>query len=165
MPSLLPELLSSHFDYTRYASMLLVDAARKLTHEELTRDMKVSHISVLGTLTHIYQADRVWLTRFRGSSPPSLAKAGEELTLADLEVQWPALLDEFREYVGSLGEAGAVETFTFRNLAGKEFTMPRWQALLHVVNHGTLHRGQVMAMLRQLGHVPPSTDLVYFYRS
>lgn len=40
--------------------------------------------------------------------------------------------------------------------------MPRWQALPHVVNHGTLHRGQATAMLRQLGHAPP--DLLFLYR-
>jgi uncharacterized damage-inducible protein DinB len=31
----------------------------------------------------------------------------------------------------------------------------------HVVNHATLHRGQVVGMIRQLGIVPPSTDLLF----
>jgi uncharacterized damage-inducible protein DinB len=35
--------------------------------------------------------------------------------------------------------------------------------LLHVVNHSTLHRGQVMGMLRQLGKQPPATDIFNFY--
>jgi uncharacterized damage-inducible protein DinB len=41
---------------------------------------------------------------------------------------------------------------------------PIWQIVLHLVNHATLHRGQVMAMLRQLGAVPPPTDLMVYYR-
>jgi uncharacterized damage-inducible protein DinB len=32
----------------------------------------------------------------------------------------------------------------------------------HVVNHSTLHRGQVVGMIRQLGMVPPSTDLLFY---
>jgi uncharacterized damage-inducible protein DinB len=34
--------------------------------------------------------------------------------------------------------------------------------VLHLVNHATYHRGQVVAQLRQLGHAPPATDLVYW---
>ena len=48
---------------------------------------------------------------------------------------------------------------------GDPFETPLWQIVLHVVNHATLHRGQVMAMLRQLGIPPPPTDLISYYRS
>jgi len=44
-----------------------------------------------------------------------------------------------------------------------EQTVARWKALLHVVNHGTLHRGQIVAMLRPLGYPAPATDLIFFY--
>ena len=37
--------------------------------------------------------------------------------------------------------------------------------LQHVVNHATFHRGQVTAMLRQLGApAPKPQDLIRFYR-
>ena len=42
--------------------------------------------------------------------------------------------------------------------------MPLVALLLHVVNHATLHRGQVMGMIRQLGIAPPATDFLFFYR-
>jgi len=41
---------------------------------------------------------------------------------------------------------------------------PLWQVVLHAVNHGTHHRGQVSGFLRTLGHTPPVTDLSHFYR-
>jgi uncharacterized damage-inducible protein DinB len=37
--------------------------------------------------------------------------------------------------------------------------------VLHVVNHGTLHRGQVAGMLRQLNIAPPNTDMIGYYRT
>ena len=37
------------------------------------------------------------------------------------------------------------------------------RTLLHLVNHGTPHRGQVMGMIRQLGITPPGTDLMHYY--
>jgi uncharacterized damage-inducible protein DinB len=36
--------------------------------------------------------------------------------------------------------------------------------MLHVVNHGTYHRGQVTTLLRQLGAEPLLMDLMHFYR-
>jgi uncharacterized damage-inducible protein DinB len=39
-----------------------------------------------------------------------------------------------------------------------------WQIVTHVVNHATLHRGQIVAMLRQLGAKPPATDILWYYR-
>jgi uncharacterized damage-inducible protein DinB len=47
---------------------------------------------------------------------------------------------------------------------GTPFESPVWQIVSHVVNHATLHRGQVVAMLRQLGAKPPATDLIFYYR-
>ena len=40
---------------------------------------------------------------------------------------------------------------------------PIWQIVMHVVNHGTLHRGQIVGMLRQLGVKAPATDIVFYY--
>jgi uncharacterized damage-inducible protein DinB len=34
----------------------------------------------------------------------------------------------------------------------------------HVVNHATMHRGQIVGMIRQLGLDPPSTDLLFYLR-
>ena len=49
-------------------------------------------------------------------------------------------------------------------LDGKTARTPAWQIVMHVVNHATLHRGQAMGMLRQMGMAPPHTDLMMFYR-
>jgi uncharacterized damage-inducible protein DinB len=35
--------------------------------------------------------------------------------------------------------------------------------VLHVVNHSTLHRGQIITMLRQLGLQPPNNDLMTYF--
>jgi len=157
------ETLITQLDYSKHASMLLVEACGAVEAEELRRDLKSSHGGVLGTLQHIYFADRVWLSRFEEAPRQTLAEPGESPGVEELEVEWPRLLDRFKALVASFGDEGVRRDFTFRNLAGAEVTIPRWQALMHVVNHGTLHRGQVVAMLRQLGHQPPRTDLLYYY--
>lgn len=162
------DLLVTHFDYTLWATSALLKAAAELTPEELDRDLKASYTGLLGTLRHIYFADRIWLSRFEASDGGekarlTLADPAETPSLAELTQAWPGVIERFKQCIQKYGDQGVQENFSFTNLAGKHFTMPRYQAMLHVVNHGTLHRGQVMMMIRQMGHVPPSTDLLYFY--
>ena len=58
----------------------------------------------------------------------------------------------------------AREPVAYSTMEGTPWRQPIWQVLLHVVNHGTHHRGQVSGFLRTLGHTPPVTDLICFYR-
>lgn len=155
--------LVNHFDYTIWATEKILDSVHQLNDEELRRDLGVSHSGVLQTLQHIYYADRVWLNRLAGRPFTGFADEGDGPDLAALGSTWPALLREFRDYIEGLTETANQELFTYTNLKGEEISVRRWQAILHVVNHASFHRGQVVAMIRQLDKQPPSTDLLYFY--
>jgi uncharacterized damage-inducible protein DinB len=152
--------LLTHLDYSLWATSKLLDAASRLSPAELTRDLQVSHSSILTTLQHIYYADRNWLARLEGRQI-DFADPAPGPTLEQLKEHWPPVLAGLKGYVEA--DADLDRELTSRRLNGDTFTIARWKILLHVVNHATLHRGQVMAMLRQLGHVPPATDLFYFY--
>lgn len=156
--------LLNHIDYTIWATNRVLDACAPLNDEELRRDLNVSHGSLLMTLQHIYYADRVWLARLE-DRVINFADEGDGPSLAELSSMWPSVLKDLRDYVSGLTDEMADESFGYKNLQGEEKRLKRWQALLHVVNHGTLHRGQAVAMMRQLGHQPPQTDLVYYYLS
>ena len=52
-----------HIRYSGWASKKLMEAAAKLDPQDLTRTQGVSHGSLLGTLSHIYLADRIWYLR------------------------------------------------------------------------------------------------------
>ena len=65
------EVLRSHIDHTAWASGLLMQAAGGLTQEELTRDFGTADKSVLGTLVHVFGADRLWLARLKGEPIPT----------------------------------------------------------------------------------------------
>ena len=155
-------LLHTHLDYTAWATDKILASCGDVYDEDLRKDMGVSHTSLLGTLQHIYYADRVWRARLEGRAI-NFADEGDGPAFAELTSVWPATLKDFRDYAEGLSDESANELFTYKNLQGKEITLTRAQAILHVVNHGTLHRGQVVALLRQMGKTPPSTDLVFFY--
>jgi uncharacterized damage-inducible protein DinB len=157
------EFLALQLDYSRWASERSVEAARSLTTEELERDLGGSFTGVLGTLLHIFQADRIWLSRLRGSPRLTLGDACEIWTLDTLARAWQLTADGYREWVSGVSDPQAI--FSYTNLAGQSLELPLWQVILHVVNHATYHRGQITIMLRQLGYSPISTDLHVFYLS
>jgi uncharacterized damage-inducible protein DinB len=154
--------LLTHYDYTLWASSYLLDAAARLTEEELSRDLKVSHSSFLKTLQHVYYADRIWLCRITGREQQFMdPEPGPSID--DLKAAWPEVIAGFRGFIDGASPEMLASDLRFKRLNGDEHAIAHCKVLLHVVNHATLHRGQLMGMLRQLGHAPPATDILFFY--
>jgi uncharacterized damage-inducible protein DinB len=157
--------LAEHLRYHRWATLRMLDAAKQLAEEEVQRDRAVSHGSVLGTLLHVYQADRVWLARVRGEPPVGLEPdANTPATVDVLRNEWAKLCERWLAWAEGLSANATGEDISYCTTKGVPYTDPRWRIVLHLVNHGAYHRGQVAAMLRQCGRVPPATDLIAFYR-
>jgi len=112
----------------------------------------------------MYTADRVWMNRLSGVGNAQMA-AIEPPRPDLLEDVWGSTLDEFCDWTSGLDETLVATPIEYANSAGTLFHTPTWQILLHVVNHGTGHRGQVNGLIRQAGGRPFNTDLVQFYRS
>jgi uncharacterized damage-inducible protein DinB len=156
------DVLRTHIDYTTWASMRLLDAAAQLSPEELTHDFQTADGSVLDTLAHIFAADRLWLARLAGGPHPGFVTDADR-SLDALQNGWPALMDRWKTWAADLTDDEVRGEIAYRNMKGRPWKQPLWQLILHVVNHGTHHRGQVSGLLRTLGHTPPTIDLVYFY--
>lgn len=156
------------FAYAEWANALVLDAVAELDDATLRADRKISHGSILGTLTHMAGAEWVWLERWRGQSHtgPDVWAAWSPAAFADvgaLRVKWRALEAARRELLAAFTDAELQVPRTFKRIDGTEVTLPLVEQMMHVVNHATLHRGQVVGMLRQLGKTPPSTDLMRYY--
>jgi uncharacterized damage-inducible protein DinB len=156
--------LRTHLDYTNWASTRLVEAANALREEELTRDFGTADHSVLGTLVHVYAADRVWLGRIRGNQPARFLDPEKDMRLDVLRSDWPRLLGEWRSWAAGLTDESLSAPLQYKDLKGNPYEAPLCQIVLHVVNHATHHRGQAAGFLRAMGHPPPPLDLMAYYR-
>ena len=163
MPTLV-DVLRSHLDYTAWASGKLVDAAGTLSPQELVRDFGTADHNVLGTLVHVYAADRLWLNRVEGNPPERFLVPERDMHLAVLKSDWPALHERWKRWGALLTEESIQRDVSYKSIKGDAFVTPTWEIVLHVVNHGTHHRGQVSGFLRAMGHTPPPLDLAAFYR-
>jgi uncharacterized damage-inducible protein DinB len=154
-----------HLDYSAWASRQLVDAAAQLSAGELTRDFGTADRSVLGTLAHVYAADRVWLGRVMGNPPRQFLDPENDLRLEVLQHDWPAIYERWQAWASGLSDEAAQSKVAYHDLKGHPYQTPAWQIVLHVVNHGTHHRGQAAGFLRSMGHPPPRLDLIAYYRA
>lgn len=155
--------LRLHIAYTAWASRKLLAAAAEIAPEHLTHDFHTADRSILGTLAHTFAADRIWLARLTGGPIPTFLTDADR-PLAALQSAWPPLLDRWTEWAAALSDESALAEITYRDLKGNQWTQELWKLVLHVVNHGTHHRGQVSGFLRSLGYTPPPLDLLYFHR-
>jgi uncharacterized damage-inducible protein DinB len=148
--------------WTIWADRHQLGALASVPEEHLLVDTGSSFGSLLGTLAHVLGAEQTWLSRFVGTPLPSVPGLETYPTLAALqagfEEHWPGI--EF--FLASLSAEQLAAEVTWVNSRGERFTRPLWEPLAHMVTHSAYHRGQVATLLRQLGHEPPSTDLVRY---
>jgi len=146
-----------------------MEAAAKLPDEGLHRDFGISHKSIFGTLVHMAGAEWIWLERWNGNSPTK-AEAWSRWSieacndLTTLKAHWTDLVNQRAQCVSELDESKLAAELPFKLLSGDPSSMPLINQMQHVVNHATMHRGQVVGMIRQLGLEPPSTDLLFYLR-
>jgi len=157
------------FDYTEWANDLAMEAADELPDEDLRRDVGISHNSIFGTLLHMAGAEWIWLERWHSRSPAK-AEAWSMWTpdscadLATLNDRWMEVVERRARFVAELDEDRLGAQLPFKLLSGDPSSMPLVDQMRHVANHATMHRGQVVGMIRQLGVDPPSTDLLFYLR-
>lgn len=158
------------FDYTEWANDLAMDASDEIPDEGLRHDFGISHKSIFGTLCHMAGAEWIWLERWNGNSPAK-AEAWKLWTpescgdLATLNDRWSEVVERRAQYVSGLDESRLAADLPFKLLSGDPSSMRLVDQMRHVANHATMHRGQVVGMIRQLGIDPPSTDLLFYLRS
>jgi uncharacterized damage-inducible protein DinB len=152
-------------EYNYWARDRALASAEQLSVEQVSRGMGSSFASVLDTLVHIYFAEWIWYRRWQGESPSARPGTSQLVSVAALRDAWLPLEHQIRSFVDGLGPAGLSRIIDYKTMNGQPAMSPYWQMIVHVVNHGTYHRGQVATLLRQLGAAPAqSTDMIQFFR-
>jgi uncharacterized damage-inducible protein DinB len=159
--------------YNTWMNQRLYAITADLSDEERTRDVGAFFRSVEGTLNHLLLTDRAWLGRFTDNPAiyQSLDADGQVIpvkSLADkLYGNFSVLTKErkrtdadIERWASGLTAEQLASSIRYRTTDGTEREHPLWWATTHFFNHQTHHRGQLTALLYQLGHDPGVTDLI-----
>ena len=159
----LRQLLVAHAGYSAWGTRQVLDACAPLTMEQIDRGLGASHSSILRTFRHMHDGERVWLRRLvEGGSGNLPSGPAPEHSFEFLVQSWPELWRGYRDWLESASDGDLAEELTTVLPDGADLRVPRWQIVLHAINHTTFHRGQIVSMLRALGVQPPNTDLTCY---
>jgi uncharacterized damage-inducible protein DinB len=148
--------------YTVWATEALLDACQVLTPEEIERDLGGSHPTIARTFYHFFVSEEFWVQCLCAGTIPRLADIGgpewlpgdPEPSVDAMRRKWPGIWSDLLAFLDSANEDELIG-----DLVGPDCRMPRWRLLTHMVNHSTLHRGQLTDKIRRLGKRPPNTDV------
>lgn len=159
------EMLQQYLAYTVWANEKMFGTIGNLTEEQLHQPVISSFNSVYRTLLHMWDAESIWWQRMKLQehiNRPSDTFTG---SLSELKQKMTQQSQQWKEWADNATEAALQHEFIYQNNKKEQFKQPIWQMLLHMVNHGTYHRGQLITLLRQLGlEQMPQTDFIVFSR-
>ena len=158
------QLLQQYAAHNLWANKKIIETAILLSEEQINTEIVSSFPSVYKTFLHLMEVEYVWWERLKLTEhdTPSGWFTGDftELSkkLLELSRQW-------QEWIESANEVNITHVFAYQNSKKEHFKQPVYEMLLHLFNHQTFHRGQIITMLRQLGldKIPP-TDFIVFSR-
>ncbi|MCB2230908.1 DinB family protein [bacterium] len=141
------------FEYNHWANSQLIERLGSLAE---------APPKTLDRLTHIVQVEFLWRARAEG-------KVFAEDVFAAKQLDEIARLNEgshrlWLAFLDSLTVEQLLEVKSYSTLSGDPKKSVLSDILAHVVNHGTHHRGQIVASIREAGSAPPALDFIYFAR-
>ena len=124
-------------------------------------DQGVSDEKTLSLFSHQMSANYLWLHRIKGLDPPPY-----ELWKTYPVDQLKRMVDE----VSGMWLAYIKENDNFnrmlkyKNYVGDYYENNVEHIMMHLVNHGTYHRGQIALRMRQCSYQPINTDFITWDR-
>ena len=158
------EDLTELYAYNGWANQRVRNSIQNLDPEVFKRDLGASFGSLQGTVAHLVSAQWNWLRRWNGQSASRPLPEEAFASPREANRRWVEVDRALAGFVEGLDAAGLQRSIALATPRGSRYSSPLRRAMLHVVNPSSYHRGQIAAMLRQVGAVPQATDLMLYYR-
>ncbi len=131
----------------------------QLTDEQFMQPAGYSHGSVRNQILHMINVDNTWFSPLRGEAIPEPLNPANFDDRQMIRAQWDRVEQSMRSYLANLQDDMLFEK-PFPEGEDKDLIL--WQVLIHVVNHGTDHRAQVLRLLSDLGVKTTSQDYIFY---
>lgn len=132
----------------------------QLSPEQFTQHADYSHGSVRDQIVHLISCDDTWFSELRGVQPSEPPPPADVDDREIVRAYGDRVEQSAREYLAALQD---------ETLFGKPIEEPDedkdlivWQVLLHIVNHGTDHRAQILRLLNDLGVKTEYQDYIFY---
>ncbi len=146
----LSKLIGNYASFNEWANHRIVGWLSNIDHDFLYKQTPSSYTSIDYTLQHILRTQRFWIL-FIGEE----ATAGFNWSVREKEVdgilsELKVVSTEMKEKFFSFSEEELLTTLHF-DMPWAKNNLSRYEYIVHIINHGTFHRGQIVTMARTIG--------------
>ncbi len=160
------ELLQQYAAYNLWANKLVFECIGRLPAEQVDQEIISSFPSVYKTVQHMWLAEEAWWKRLKLVEQIELESEKFTGTMEEMMKKSERQSTDWSDWVNNATEVQLRHVFAYQNTKREQFKQPVNEVLMHVFNHGTYHRGQLVTMFRQLGvEKIPGTDFILFSRN
>jgi uncharacterized damage-inducible protein DinB len=130
-----------------------------LSQEQFTQPVNYSHGSVRNQIVHLMNVDEAWFSGLRGLEAPGALDPADTNDRAVIRAYGDKVEQHMRAYLAALRDEMLFQK-PFPDGEDKDLIL--WQVLLHVANHGTDHRAQMLRVLHDLGVKTGPQDYIFY---
>jgi uncharacterized damage-inducible protein DinB len=131
-----------------------------LPFEQFKQHVGYSHGSVREQIVHLISADEVWFSELQGVEPSEPLPPTNSDDRETIRAHWDSVEQNMRSYLAGLRDEMLFDKPIEEPEEDKDLIV--WQVLLHVVNHGTDHRAQLLRLLNDLGVKTEWQDYIFY---
>lgn len=136
------ELIKTYIEYHLDMTRHVWDSIDQITDEQFLADDAYSRGSIRNLMVHLFSTDRRWLTGIKDAEDVGHLNFEDFQTKAMAREAFEKIAKDLADYISTLTEADL-------NAPNNKIAEPRWQILLHLINHGTDHRSTVLQRLHE----------------
>ena len=152
--------------YNKWANQKLIETISQLNDLQQREEIVSSFPGIFKTLLHMLDAESIWWQRLKLAEQIERPSDHFSGNFSDLQKKLLLQSELWYEWVVNASDNQLQHVFAYQNNKREQFKQPVNEVLLHLFNHGTYHRGQLVTMLRQLGiDKIPATDFIVWSRS
>ncbi|PJF29287.1 MAG: hypothetical protein CUN52_09155 [Phototrophicales bacterium] len=159
--SAIKKMYDYHFAMHRKVWSNCIEA---LTDVQFITDLDYSKGSIRNQCLHLIGVDERWFARIQGATLPDFPANEAYSTKASVRARWDETEKNIIAYLDTLTDVdlSRILTFDMPHRGGSK-TNQVWEILVHVINHGTDHRAQILAMLYQMGAPTLEQDMILYW--
>jgi uncharacterized damage-inducible protein DinB len=131
-----------------------------LSDEQFRQHADYSHGSARDQIIHLMSVDDAWFSGLRGVEPAEPLPAADFDDREIIRARWDRIEQGMRDYLAELRDDVLFAKPIEEPEEDKDLMV--WQVLLHVVNHGTDHRAQLLRLFSDLGLKTAYQDYIFY---
>ncbi len=149
-PMSLQKFIANYSTFNEWANHKIIHWLQKLDIETLYKTTFSSYPSLDYTMQHILRGQRFWLKFISQEDVSDFKWTVREGEAAEILNELKANSTEMKHVFSSFSEAELIQNLSF-DMPWAKNNCSRYDYIVHIINHSSFHRGQIITIARSIG--------------